>query len=173
MIAARLFDRYGEGAFERLVGVFAIIVMDLQDGHVICARDHVGLRVLHYYHSADQFAVATVPDALFALDGVPRIMNEDKVGDALVHRGLNGETTYYKQIFRVLPGYIVRVRGARLSKHQYWNPENIADVRFRSDEEYVEAFKEHLNKAVRAGMRSRRVPCATSYGWAQFHLVSP
>ena len=107
MIAFRLFDRWGERAFERIVGVFAIIIMDLQDGRLICARDHMGLRVLHYHRSAERFAVATVPEALFALSWVPRILNKEKVADTLVQRGLNDETTYYQEIFRVLPGSIV------------------------------------------------------------------
>src|SRR4029077_9088325 len=103
-------------AFERVLGDFAVIVMDLQDGRLICARDHMGLRVLHYHCSAEWFAVATAPEALFALSWVPRILNKDKVGDALVNRGLNGETTYYQDIFRVLPGCIVRMRDGNLSK---------------------------------------------------------
>ena len=164
MIALRLFDRWGERAFERIVGVFAIIVMDLQDGRLICARDHMGLRVLHYHRSAERFAVATAPEALFALSWVPRILNKDKVADALVQRGLNGETTYYQEIFRVLPGSIVRVRGASFSKDRFWDPENIADVRFKSDHEYVEAFQERLDDAVKASLRSRRPPCATITG---------
>ena len=164
MIALRLFDRWGERAFERILGDFAIIVMDLQDGHLICARDHMGLRVLHYHLSATRFAVATNPEALFALSWVPRILNKDKVGDTLVQRGLNGETTYYQEIFRVLPGLIVRVRGSSLSKIRFWNPENIPDVRFKNDHEYVEAFQERLDAAVKARLRSRRAPCATITG---------
>src|SRR6266576_6688314 len=35
MIAMRLFDRWGEHAFERILGDFAIIVMDLQDGRML------------------------------------------------------------------------------------------------------------------------------------------
>ena len=164
MIAFRLFDRWGERAFERIVGDFAIIIMDLQDGQLICARDHMGLRVLHYHRSAKRFAVATAPEALFALSWVPRILNKDKVGDTLVQRGLNGETTYYQEIFRVLPGCIVRVRGASFSKDRFWDPENIADVRFKSDHEYVEAFQERLDAAVKARLRSCRTPCATITG---------
>src|SRR5262249_40972442 len=117
-IALRLFDRWGERAFERIVGIFAIIIMDLQEGRLICARDHLGLRVLHYHRTPDRFAVATVPDALFALSWVPRILNKDKIADALVQRGLNGETTYYKDIFRVLPGFLVRVSSAAFLKYQ-------------------------------------------------------
>ncbi len=109
VIVSRLFDRWGEHSFERILGVFAIIVMDLQDGRLICARDHMGLRVLHYFRSSERFAVATIPEALFALSWVPRALNKDKVGDALVNRGLNGETTYYQDIYRVLPGSVVRV----------------------------------------------------------------
>jgi asparagine synthase (glutamine-hydrolysing) len=164
MIALRLFERWGERAFERIVGVFAIIIMDLQERRLICARDHMGLRVLHYYRSPERFAVATIPEALFALSWVPRNLNKDKVGDALVQRGLNGETTYYQDIYRVLPGFIVRVSDTTFSKHQFWNPENIADVRFKHDNDYVEAFQERLAAAVRAQLRSRRVPCASITG---------
>ena len=164
MIALRLFDRWGERAFERIVGVFAIIIMDLQDGRLLCARDHMGLRVLHYHRSAGRFAVATVPEALFALSWVPRILNKEKLADTLVRRGAISETTYYQDVFRVLPGSIVHVRGATFSKHQFWDPEGIADVRFTNDHDYVEAFKERLDEAVRASLRSCRPPCATITG---------
>src|SRR6266487_3056340 len=92
-IALRLFDHQGERAFERILGAFAIIVMDLQDGGLVCARDHMGLRVLHYYHSAERFAVATVPEALFALSWVPRILNKETLADTLVGAAFNYETT--------------------------------------------------------------------------------
>ena len=163
-IALCLFDRWGERAFERILGPFAIIVMDLQTGSLICARDHMGLRVLHYHRSANRFAVATAPDALFPLSWVPRILNRDKVGDTLVNRGLNGETTYYQEIYRILPGCIIRVSGASFSKEQFWDPERIADVRFKTEAEYVEAFQERLDNAVKASLRSRGSQCATITG---------
>src|SRR5262249_5834047 len=164
MIALRLFDRWGDRAFERILGDFAIIVMDLQDGRMLCVRDQMGMRVLHYHRSATRFAVATNPDVLFALGWVPRIWSEDKVADTLVQRGLNGETTYYKEIFRVLPGHIIQVRGSSLSKVQFWNPEHIPDVKLKKDHEYVEALQERLNLAVKARLRCRRAPCAMITG---------
>ena len=164
VLAVRSFARWGEGAFGRLLGDFAVLVMDLQDGTLIGARDHMGLRVLHYHRCDRWFAIATAPDALFALSWVPRVLNQDKVGDTLVQRGLNGETTYFREINRVLPGSLIRVRGDAFSKHSFWSPESSPDVRFKTDEEYVEAFKEHLDNAVSARMRSCRVPCATITG---------
>jgi asparagine synthase (glutamine-hydrolysing) len=164
MIVLRLFDRWGERAFERIVGVFAIIIMDLRDGRLLCARDHMGLRVLHYHRSTGRFAVATAPEALFALSWVPRVLSKENLADGLAGRWPTGETIYYQEIFRVLPGHTVHVCGPTFSKHQLWNPEGIADVRFTSDRDYVEAFKERLDGAVRASLRSRRPPCATITG---------
>jgi asparagine synthase (glutamine-hydrolysing) len=164
MVAVRLFARWGERGFERMIGAFAIIVMDLQDGRLICARDHMGLRVLHYHRSPERFAVATAPEALFALSWVPRILNKDKIGDTLVNRGLNGETTYYQGINRVVPGSVIAVAGTKLFKDRFWSPENIADVRFKIDDEYVEAFRERFEGAVKARLRTRQVPCATITG---------
>jgi asparagine synthase (glutamine-hydrolysing) len=163
-MALRLFDKWGERALARIVGDFATIIMDLQEGNLICVRDHLGLRVLHYHLCAEQFAVATAPEALFALSRVPRILNKDKVGDTLINRGLNGETTYYQEICRVLPGDILHVRGRSLSKDRFWDPLNIADVRFKNDNEYVEAFNECLETAVKAKLRSRCSPCAVITG---------
>jgi asparagine synthase (glutamine-hydrolysing) len=164
MLALRLFDRLGERSFERILGVFAVIIMDLQDGRLLCARDHMGLRVLHYHRSTVRFAVATVPEALFALSWVPRTLNKEKLADHLVGQGGNREITYYQDVFRVLPGSTLHVRGATLLTHQFWDPECIADVRFTNDHDYVEAFKERLNDAVKVRLRSCRPPCATITG---------
>ena len=172
MIAMRLFDRWGEQAFERILGDFAIIVMDLQEGHLICARDQMGSRVLHYHRSATRFAVATNPETLFALSWVPRIWSKDKVRDTLVNCGLDPETTYFEEIFRVPPGSIVRVRGSSLSKTKFWDPQNISDVRFKTDHEYVEAFQELFHAAVKARLRSHRTPCATITGGLDSSSVS-
>ena len=164
MIALRLFDRFGERAFQGILGVFAIILMDLLECRLLCARDHLGLRALHYHRSPSRFAVATVPEALFALSWVPRILNKEKLVNNLIGGPGDLEATYYQDVFHVTPGSTVRLCGANFSKHQFWDPYNIPDVRFGNDHDYVEAFKEHLNEAVRVHLRSCRPPCATITG---------
>ena len=77
---------------------------------------------------------------------------------------MNGETTYYQDIYRVLPGCTVRMRGTNFSKDRFWDPENIPDVRLATDAEYVEAFQERLDAAVKVRMRSFRPPCSVITG---------
>src|SRR5260370_11390857 len=103
MIVLRLFERSGERAFEQILCAFAVIIMDLKEGRLLCARDHMGLRVLHYHRSRERFAVATAPEALFALSWVPRTLSKENLADALAGRWMNYETTLYQDIFRVPP----------------------------------------------------------------------
>ena len=120
----------------------------------------------------DDFAAATVPEALFALNWVPRILNKEKLADNLVGRGGNHEITYYQDIFRVPPGSTVEVCGPTFSKYQFWNLEGIADVKFTNDQDYVEAFKVRLEEAVRARLRSRHPPCAMITGGLDSSSIS-
>lgn len=164
MIAFRLFDRWGEDGFERIVGDFAIILMDFQDGRLICARDPMGMRTLHYHRSAERFAVATAPEALFALSWVPRVLIKDQVVNMLIQHVVDEEATFYREINRVLPGRIVRVGDASFSKARFWDPEKIADVRFKNDDDYVDSLQDLLDVAVKASLRASCTPCATLTG---------
>ena len=82
----------------------------------------MGMRVLHYHRSAGRFAVATVPEALFALSWVPRILNKEKLADNLVGQADNHEITYYQDVFRVPPGSTVHVGRGELFKTSVLGP---------------------------------------------------
>ena len=63
------------------------------------------------------------------------------------------------------PGCTVHVRGQQLFQSiSSGMLDSIADVKLRNDQDYVEAFKERLDKAVRANLRGCRPPCATITG---------
>jgi asparagine synthase (glutamine-hydrolysing) len=172
MLVFLLFDRWGRSAFEKIIGVFATIIADLREGYLICARDHLGQRVLHYHHSANGFAAATCPDALFALNWVPRILNKDQIADRLLSLGTDPRATYYRNVYRVPIGSTVRVEDSKLLEEKFWDPHEISDIRFRHDSDYVEAFNEKLKIAVEATLRSKRVPCATITGGLDSSTIS-
>ena len=94
---------------------------------------------------------------------MPRILNKDKVADTLVQRGLNGETTYYQDIFRVLPGSIVRVRGRASQKTGFGTLKTFADVSSKAITTMSRRFKTPRCRG-ESQLRSRRAPCATITG---------
>ena len=59
---------WGEGALERLVGMYAFLFVDLHEGTVLLARDPLGIKPLFLRERAGGVDVASELDALLAMD---------------------------------------------------------------------------------------------------------
>ena len=75
------------------------------------ARDHLGLNVVMYHKTDRFFAFATMPKGLFALPEVPRELSEEKMADFIVLNHADHKTTFYRNIFRVLPAHLMTING--------------------------------------------------------------
>src|SRR5262249_55462092 len=118
-------------------------------------------------HKSPQFfAFASMPNGLFALDGVPRELCDEKLADFLVLNHADHATTMYRNVFRVPPAHIIRVKSdGSTTRHRYWSPADIKPVRFSSDADYSDGLRECLDMAVRRQMRSAHpIGCMLSGG---------
>jgi asparagine synthase (glutamine-hydrolysing) len=122
--------------------------------------------VVMWYGSDRFFAFASMPNALFALDEVPRELCEQKLADFLVLNHADHATTMYRNVFRVLPAHIVRIKcDGSITQERYWSPADIRPVRLSSDTDYADGLRECLDVAVRRQMRSAYpVGCLLSGG---------
>src|SRR5580704_16788795 len=77
-------EKLGDAVWPMLRGPFAVAIWDARRRALTLARDHLGLNVVMWHKSARFFAFATMPNGLFALDDVPRQLNEEKLADFLV-----------------------------------------------------------------------------------------
>src|SRR5262249_38886407 len=93
-----------------------------------------------------------------------RILNKEKLADTLVRQSGGHEINLFKDVFCIPPGFPLPLRGAAFFKHHFLDPERISRLRFNSDDHYFGAFKERLDEAVRARLRSCHPPCATITG---------
>jgi asparagine synthase (glutamine-hydrolysing) len=154
-LAMRTWEKWTTGALLEWVGEFALIVWDGSERELIAARDHFGLRPLSYYASSGQFIAATAPKGLHAIATVPRELDEQKLALALCHLYIEPTRSYFKDIHRVPPGGLVRVRGDKLSVEIYYAiREHVREIHYRHDDDYVEAARELLDRSVSARLRS-------------------
>ena len=130
------------------------------------ARDQLGLNVVTWHKGRGFFAFASMPNALFAFDDVPRELCEEKLADFLVLNHADHATTMYRDVFRVLPAHILRVTSdGSIAQHRYWSPADIKPLRLRSDADYADGLRERFDLAVRRQMRSiHPIGCLLSGG---------
>lgn len=147
-------ERWELGAIQRLVGEFAGILFDLRDRELIAFRDHVGLRSLVYHANNRSIAVATNLSGLFALPWVPREISYENLVDKVAGASWNVEATDFSEVFSIVPAHIQRFGALKEDRTEYWSMADLPSVRFRRQEEYVEAFKEIFTVAVHRQLRT-------------------
>ena len=148
-------EKLGHAVWPLLRGPFAAAIWDSRSRSLILARDHLGLNVVMWHRSERFFAFASMPNALFALDDVPRELCEEKFADFLVLNHADHATTMYRGVFRVVPAHAVEVKPDGSIQHRrYWSPTDIKPVRHSSDANYADGLRECLDLAVRRQMRS-------------------
>jgi asparagine synthase (glutamine-hydrolysing) len=148
-------QKLGDDIWPTLRGPFAVAIWDPRSRCMTLARDHLGLNVVTWHNGQGFFAFASMPNALFAFEDVPRELCEKKLADFLVLNHADHATTMYRNVFRVPPAHILHVKpDGSLTQRRYWSPADIKPVRLRSDSAYAEGLRDCLDRAVRRQMRS-------------------
>ncbi len=148
-------QKLGDDVWPVLRGPFAVAIWDSRSRCVTLARDHLGLNVVTWHKGKEFFAFASMPNALFAFDDVPRALCEEKLADFLVLNHADHATTMYRNVFRVPPAHLLHVKpDGSIAQRRYWSPADIKNIRLRSDTAYADGLRDCLDRAVRRQMRS-------------------
>ena len=159
-------EKFGDDLWATLRGPFAAAIWDARRRTLMLARDHLGLNVVMYHKTERFFAFATMPNGLFALHEVPRELSEEKIADFIVLNHADHRTTFYRNIFRVLPAQLMTVKAdGTMAQRCYWSTADIRPIRLKSDQAYADGLRDGLDRAVRRQMRSAHpIGCYLSGG---------
>jgi asparagine synthase (glutamine-hydrolysing) len=148
------YKKWGERCPEKLLGDFAFAIWDAPKQAVFCASDPMGVKSIYYYIAEQTFYFASELKAVVAVPEVPRELNETRVAEYLVGLFEDRAGTFYKDILRLPGAHSMLVTRHRVSIQQYWSLDPKRELRLRSNDEYVEAFREVFAEAVRCRVRS-------------------
>ncbi|MCH7787764.1 MAG: asparagine synthetase B, partial [Chloroflexi bacterium] len=133
---------------------FAFALWDGRNKRLFCARDHLGLKPFYYVRSGTAFAFASEIKGLFALPWVSRRLNETRIADYLMHMMEDKESTFYEGILRLPPAHTLTVTPDGVQLRRYWALDPNREVRYSSDDDYAEAYRELFTDAVRCRLRN-------------------
>ncbi|MCS0606797.1 asparagine synthase-related protein [Massilia solisilvae] len=146
--------RWDTAALPRMLGDFAIAMWQPARARLWLARSPLGRRPLFWHRQDGFFAFATMPKALLAIPGVPCAPGETRLYEDLAMVPPSGPGSFFKDIARVQPGHVVTLDGTGLRSTPYHRFDNLKMLRLPSDQDYVDAFREHLDRAVARALRS-------------------
>ena len=109
-----LYRRYGIGFSDRLRGMYAIAIHDLQAGRLVLTRDPFGIKPLYYAETPKGFSFASEPQALIAARLVAPRLDPVARAELLQRQYISGDGTIFAGIRRVLPGETLVVEDGKI-----------------------------------------------------------
>jgi asparagine synthase (glutamine-hydrolysing) len=161
-IVSAAFDRWGTNSFTRFVGDWAMAIWNSYKQELVLARDYIGVKQLFYYPSSKRVIWCSHIDPL-AICGDRFTLCDDYIAGYLAFYP-DAHLTPYSEIRSVPPGSFVCIRDQRIVTHRYWSARPACSIRYKSDGEYVEHYRELFRQSVRRRLRSDSVVLAELSG---------
>lgn len=140
-----------ESSVSSLRGAFNGFWQEAASDAITLFTDHMGNRALYYFCSGDRLIAATnvleIVDVL-QKNNISYHLDETAVKYMLTYGYMLDDTTFIREIRRVLPGYMVRIGQGKIEKIRYYriSNENTIDC---SEEDAVEMIDGAFRQAVR------------------------
>jgi asparagine synthase (glutamine-hydrolysing) len=145
-------ERWDDAAVERFQGDFAFAFWDSRRQRLLLGRDFIGQRPLHFARGNGFFAFASMPKGLHALPEIPSAPDREAVAGFLALMPEDGSETFFRGIHKVRLGEIVAVTRDGLDATRWWRP-SLEPLRLKRPEDYAEALREQLDRAVAVRLR--------------------
>ncbi len=149
-VVLRGYQHWGDGVFERLAGMFALVILDENAGELVMARDRCGQKPLYIARDGKGLAFASEVKALHpARPGLGHI-DEDGLADFLAYGYALGPHTLTAGVQKIEAGTMVRVNLATgaFRAETFWTLPTASPERL-SEAEAEERFETLLEDAVR------------------------
>jgi len=149
-VVLKAYAAWGESFATRLHGMFAIAIWDGQQQQLVLARDRFGIKPLYYSRDRNSFRFASNTQALLAAGNVDTGIDPVALHHHFsLHAVVPAPRTLLKGIRKLPPAYIMVIEADGSQREfPYWQLDASSVVPVRSADEWLEATREALLKAV-------------------------
>jgi asparagine synthase (glutamine-hydrolysing) len=152
-IALALFEARGERFLGDLVGDWAMAIWQAEARRLFCARSPMGWRPFLWTFDGTIFGFATEPRALVVGLGLERRLNEGAIGEMISARFATHTDTFWGGIQRLGQGGALAIQNGQVRLWQ-WHTGPFDDLSRLSERNQIDRFRELLDQALIAAMRS-------------------
>ncbi|MGH7164375.1 MAG: asparagine synthase (glutamine-hydrolyzing) [Nitrospiraceae bacterium] len=154
-LVLRAYQCWSEDCARRIIGDFAFALWDGWRRRLFCARDPLGIRPLCYAFHNGNFAFASEVQSVLDGVGLQLRPNRSMLGEYLSNRICSLDETLYAGVFRLPPATALTLQAdGRQDTWRYFTMDPNRRLRYHSDDDYAEHFREVFAEAVRCRLRS-------------------
>lgn len=115
-------QQYGVKALDKLRGMFSFAVWNEKEQTLMLARDFFGIKPVYYAQIDGHFVFASEIKSILAFPGYERKVNQQALEQYLSFQYSPLEETFFKGIYKLMPGHILIYRQGRFEIKEYFHP---------------------------------------------------
>jgi asparagine synthase (glutamine-hydrolysing) len=104
------YEEWGNEAFSKFRGMFAIALYDENKKELILIRDRFGIKPLYYYFDENNFVFTSEIKAFWSIDFIKKEIRDGAPEEFLFFGYLLQPNTFYKNIFVLEAGHYLKIR---------------------------------------------------------------
>jgi len=139
---------WGNKFWDKLNGMFSIVIWDKRKKKLLMIRDHVGIKPLHYYLCDNRIYFSSDYNSFFHQKFQKVQFRKDSILSYLSFRYVIGKNTFLKNIFDVLPGEKIEISTGNIKKEIYWDI-NLGSKIDKGESNYIKNLDIEIESAVK------------------------
>lgn len=148
------YEIWGEAVVNKIRGMFAFVIYDIEKNQLLIARDHTGIKPLYYTVYSENFIFASEVKALLQFPGVIARVRTDILPKYLSFLWVPAPDTLFDNIFILEPGHLMVIDSSGIKKKRYWNPELCSQNSPITSMSWVDMIDSELQRVIREQMVS-------------------
>jgi asparagine synthase (glutamine-hydrolysing) len=149
-----LYQEYGEKAFARMNGIFALGIFDKVKNCLVLARDHFGIKPLYYSLTSEKLTFGSEIKTILRGESTARELDFEALNTFLTFRYNPSPQTLFKGIHKLYPGHYLKIDQTGKADLQSFYTHRPKQNTTITEPEAVERYQFLLEQAVKRQMMS-------------------
>lgn len=153
-VLIKAYEAWGYECQNKFNGMWAFALWDEAKQELFLSRDRIGEKPLNYAVYNNTFIFGSEIKSILQF-GLPKEIRPELIELYLALTNIPAPDTFYKNIYKLMPGHYLVVKDGTVSEKSYWQFPQVDEKDMIMDKEFVYArFEELLSDSVRIRMRS-------------------
>jgi asparagine synthase (glutamine-hydrolysing) len=153
-LVLRAFEAWGEDCPTHIDGEYAFLIWDQRRREAFCARDHAGMKPLHYHWDGHRLLVASDIAGIMALADVERRINRTMIAEHIGNDWHSLTETVWEGVTRLVQAHWLQVGASGLRSQRYWLPPLEPTLSYKHEADYFEHYRVLLADSIRRASRT-------------------
>lgn len=146
------YEEYGEKLLSKLRGMFGFAIWDAPDKKLFMARDFFGIKPVYYAVIDGNLVFGSEIKSILEFPGFQREVNEEALEQYLSFQYSVLPETFFKGIYKLLPGHSLTYQDGKLQVKQYFDPTLRPEAGKQSEEMLIQKIDEVMCESVEKHM---------------------